>query len=243
MSEIIESHNKNSVKPKKYYARTLNVYPISNRFSFENKQTCFLGISLENKNFTPEKFIAMAKWINQRFSHCQILIGDSIHRITVGINKGLAPEQAYSHAMELGQSYIQQTKSVLAQQQYQTEFSFITCDEIQKSAEYHHNYNSLETLYSYSSQFKKTVEEFAFHFHRQHWEQLSEYQRQYCIHQSSHYFLEELAVFASLSQQKNDIMIYPGSLDALGEIVEGKHQDIVEGLKQLTVVSLTLKRR
>jgi tRNA-dependent cyclodipeptide synthase len=59
------------------------VSPQNRRDTFELEYECFLGVSLENRNFEPARFHSLLEWVSRRFSKCKILIGDSIHRLTL----------------------------------------------------------------------------------------------------------------------------------------------------------------
>lgn len=234
---------KPSEKTKRYYAKTATVFPKSARFSFEKNNECFLGVSLENKNFTPEKFLAMLNWVNQRFKRCNILIGDSIHRITLEMNKGLAPEESLSAALSLGKAYQDQAAVILKTKNFQTEFSFITCHALQQTAEYATFHESISQSFLFSNKFRFSVEQFSLDYYRNHWKELNRIQKQNCIHKSSQYFLEEFAIFACLAKKGINVMVYPGTFSSLAEIANGEHPEIIDELKEMTVISLNIKKK
>ncbi|MGD1912018.1 MAG: hypothetical protein ACFB2X_14530 [Rivularia sp. (in: cyanobacteria)] len=72
---------------------------------------------------------------------------------------------------------------------------------------------------------------------------LDKKQWEYQIDKSNQYFLEEFAIFACLVKRNIPVMIYPGSFSTLTEITDGKHPNVLQELKELTVVSLQLKKR
>ncbi|MGG4663462.1 tRNA-dependent cyclodipeptide synthase [Providencia vermicola] len=240
MQKEIEKPNE---KIKKYYAKTATVFPKSARFSFEKKNECFLGVSLENENFTSEKFLAMLNWVNQRFRRCNILIGDSIHRITLETNKGLSPEDSLSAALNLGRAYQKQASKILKAKAFYTEFSFITCHALQQTTEYAAFHDKITQSFLLSNKFRVSVEQFSLNYHRHHWKELNESQQQNCINKSSQYFLEEFAIFACLANRGLNVMVYPGTFSSLAEIVNGEHPDIIDELKQMTVISLNIKKK
>jgi tRNA-dependent cyclodipeptide synthase len=75
----------------RYRAKIDGVSPASRRDTFEQHEECFLGISLENSNFVRAKLAGIVEWIARRFARCTVLVGDSIHRITLEATRGLAP--------------------------------------------------------------------------------------------------------------------------------------------------------
>lgn len=141
MSELSIKNPELNVKPERYRTKTAFVFPENKRNSFEHEDECFLGVSLENKNFNPERFISMIEWVNRRFSKCKILIGDSIHRITLETIYGYQPDEAFSQAIMIGKEFISKAKIQLMNVNYRTEFSFVTCSEIQHT-ELYKNYNT-----------------------------------------------------------------------------------------------------
>lgn len=241
MSKLENIKNNEPATKKKYHAKTNIVHPIFNRKNFESQEECFLGISLENKNFVPEKFIAMAKWINQRFKRCHILIGDSIHRITLETNKKYTPEHAFPEAIKLGEAYRDQAIAQLELYKFQTEFSFVTCYSLQQTPEYQNFHSNIDHFFYFSKKFRESVEKFSLIFHRYHWDNLNELQRKYCIDKSSQYFLEEFSIFACLVKKGINVMVYPGTFGPLTEIVNGEHNGIIDELENLTVISLNIK--
>lgn len=79
---------------RRYQAAISFVSPASSHHTFEAHGDCFLGVSLQNSNFRQDKVRSMANWISQRFPRCTVLVGDSIHRITLESTSGLQPPEA-----------------------------------------------------------------------------------------------------------------------------------------------------
>lgn len=226
-----------------YRAKTNSVSPQSARTSFEQLDSCFLGISLENANFAPEKLKAIVEWISRRFSHCLVLVGDSIHRITLETTRELKPHNALTEALELGKSFIQDTKYIFEIYGAKTKFSFETCSQIQTSNDYKYFFQLLTNFFQNNRKFQTSVREFARSFHVRKSKNLNNDLLNYRISRSCDYFLEEFAIFTYLQQQGFPVMVYPGTFSTLAEILNGKHPDIFEEIKQLTVVSLHFKKR
>jgi len=55
--------------------------------------------------------------------------------------------------------------------------------------------------------------------------------------------MEELAIMADVARQGASVFVYPGALTLLQEITEGLHPAAPDVLRNLTSVSLDLKRR
>lgn len=77
----------------KYTAKIASVSSFKHRYDFESSDHCFLGISLENSHFHPEKLASIVQWISRRFAHCTVLVGESIHRLTLQSVHDLPPSR------------------------------------------------------------------------------------------------------------------------------------------------------
>ncbi|MEQ9668668.1 tRNA-dependent cyclodipeptide synthase [Coleofasciculus sp. G2-EDA-02] len=227
----------------RYRAKVDAVVPFSARASFEQLESCFLGISLENKNFTPEKLRALIEWISKRFLHCIVLVGDSIHRITLEITRGLEPKIAFGKALDIGNSFIQENEHIFNAFCGQTKFNFETCHQIQASDEYNQLHQYLQNYFETNGKFRSSVESFGRKYNERRLINCSRSELEYYISRSCDYFLEEFAIFTCLQRRGFSVMVYPGSFSTLTEIANGEYADIIEELKQLIVVSIHFKGR
>lgn len=234
--------SRDSAWSNRYKARILYVSPQSKRHTFERFDSCFLGVSLQNRNFTRPKLDGVCQWIGRRFPYCTVLIGDTIHRITLEITQGLAPEVALEEALALGREFIDRERCVFERWNEQTRFSFVTCGEIQQSPTYRDHHRHLVHLFETDIPFCDSVESSAHAYNRgrEHSPHLTPEQR---IRRSVDYFLEEYAVFACLKQQGLPTIVYPGSFGTPVEIAAGLHPGAPRDLQDLIVVSLILSGR
>lgn len=231
-------------KPTRYRAKIDLVSPQARRATFEHEHDhCFLGISLENSNFTPAKLHAILEWTARRFSHCTVLIGDSIHRITLETTKRLAPDDALFEALRLGALFVTEMAGVFDEFRALTDFAFVTCGEIQTSPAYVDYHARLRALFRTDHAFRASVERFGRDYHTKHSQDVSGAERARRIDRSSDYFLEEFAIFACLKRRGIGVMVYPGSFSTLAEIAEGEHTGAPQELRDLVVVSLHMRGR
>ena len=231
------------VSKHRYWAKVDSVSPLSARMSFEKFDSCFLGVSLENTNFSQPKLKAMVEWITKRFSQCLVLVGDSIHRITLETNKLLDPETALFEALKIGSYFVQENKSIFNKSEDRNQFLFENCSQIQTSEEYAIFHHNLLAFFETNAKFRSSVEAFGRNYHLRRSSNLSNALLEHYIRRSCDYFLEEFAIFACLQKRGFSVMVYPGTFSTLAEIVNGEHPDIFEELKQLVVVSLHFKKR
>ena len=232
-----------SFRGDRYRAKVAFVSPVARRNSFEDETECFLGVSLQNRNFMPNRFHALTEWAARRFPRCRVLIGDRIHRITLETTLGMPPAVALTEATRLGQDFMDEHRALLDSYADRTVFDYVTCGEIQDSEVFRRHFGAIRDYFDRVPAFRASVETFGRNYHRHDWEQLTADERAWRLECSSRYFLEEFAVFATLVGQGTRVMVYPGSFSTLAEIADGAFPGILPELEQLTVVSIQLKRR
>lgn len=227
----------------RYRTAIHSVSPEANRNTFEDHEACFLGVSLDNSSFTPAKFDSMLKWVSRHFSRCTVLIGDSIHRLTLASTRGMNPDQALEHALDLGRQFIHDQQPVLDSYRPLTDFTVVTCSQVQETEEYAEFHYELRTLFAKDDAFRASVEAFGRAYHAKHSPTVSAAERQQRIDTSSAYFLEEFAVFCYLTRRDLPVMVYPGQFVTLAEIAAGLHPQAPDELRDLTLVSLRVQGR
>jgi tRNA-dependent cyclodipeptide synthase len=240
---LVNSSTPGEISATPYRAKVDFVSPQSRRDTFELEDECFLGVSLENRNFEPARFNSLLEWVSRRFSQCKILIGDSIHRLTLESCSRIPVEEAHDRALRLGRDFMEENRDIIARYQSITRFEFITCHEIQKTPEYHAHHRAIADYFRHSPAFRGSVESFGLRYHRNNWDMLSEEEREYRLNSSSSYFIEEFAIFACLVNRGITVMVYPGSFSTLAEIADNKFPGVSKELESLCVVSLHFKKR
>ncbi|MCX4638462.1 tRNA-dependent cyclodipeptide synthase [Streptomyces platensis] len=219
------------------------VSPISRLHDFEAHSSCFLGISLENSSFRPAKVRSMAQWISRRFPRCTVLVGDSIHRITVESTRGLRPPEALAEALRLGREFIDDQAQIFHEFQERTDFTFINCSEVQTWDSYQSYHRMLRDYFGQDARFRTSLEAFGRGYHSKNSGGAPEAELERRIQRSLDYFLEEFAIFCCLKDRGLPVMLYPGSFGTLSEIAAGDHEGAPKPLRDLIVVSLQLRGR
>lgn len=227
----------------RYKAKIASVSPPAMRTQFENEDACFLGVSLENTHFSRPKLEAMLEWVARRFSRCTLLVGDSIHRITLESTRGYRPESALREALALGDRFIASNDDLVAAFRDRILFRYATCSEVQHSTDYARYHSELRAQFATDQAFRLSVRSFAQNYHRRSWDLLDADTRARRLERSCDYFLEEFAVFACLRRRGLGVMVYPGAFSTLEEIARGRHPGTCSELRGLTIVSLQIKRR
>lgn len=227
----------------RYKAKVDCVSPVTNRASFAQAGGCFLGVSLENNNFRPDKLNGILEWVSRRFSMCTVLIGDSIHRLTLQSTQALDPVTALSRAVDIGHRFIEDSLPVFDRYTSDTRFEFLTCQTVQAGEFYQQYHSQLTRLYARDADFRASIHRFGERYHSKSSALTSVIELKNRVGVSTEYFLEEFAIFACLRRLGQSVMVYPGSFSTLSEIACGLHPEAPEELQSLTVVSLCLKGR
>lgn len=240
---LLDPPSLDDLSGSRYRTKIDFVSPQSRRDTFELEYECFLGVSLENRNFEPARFHSLLEWVSRRFSQCKILIGDSIHRLTLESCSRMSAQEAHDRAIGLGRDFMEENRDIIAGYQSITRFEFITCHEIQQTPEYSAHHQAITDYFHHSPAFRESVVSFGLRYHRSNWDMLSEGERQYRLNNSSSYFIEEFAIFACLVNRGITVMVYPGSFSTLAEIADNKFPGVSKELESLCVVSLHFKKR
>jgi len=243
LDESLIEYSSSRETSTRYRAKIDFVSPQSRRTAFQLEQECFLGVSLENRNFEPARFRSMLDWISRRFSKCKVLVGDSIHRLTLESCSDTSAQDARERALQLGRDFIEKNRDIIAGFQSLTRFQFLTCHQIQQTPEYSAHHDAIDNYFQRSMTFRESIERFGLRYHRDNWSRLSEAEREYRLTNSSRYFIEEFAIFACLVNQGITAMVYPGSFSTLAEIADNKFPGVSKELESLCVISLHLKKR
>lgn len=231
------------VRAALYKAKIDSVSPASRRNTFEDQEECFLGVSLENPMFERPKLESIVEWVSRRFTRCTVLIGDSIHRLTLQSVHDLGTDESRARAQSLGAKFVDENRDVLGEFRDRTKFEILTCGEVQQWHDYEDFYERLWHEFNTDSAFHASVESFARWYHERRWIGVTEDRLEHRVAMSSQYFLEEFAIFSCLQDRGISVMVYPGSFSTLTEIAAGDHPRVPSQLKDLTVVSLHLKSR
>jgi tRNA-dependent cyclodipeptide synthase len=170
-------------------------------------------------------------------------VGDSIHRITLEATRSMPAEAAATEAMRLGREFVETQRSVFEEYQERCKFSVLPCSEVQTWPDCPAYYAALLDSFESQPEFRKSVENFSRIYHDRREEKLDPGEYEWRVNRSSHYFLEEFAIFCCLRQRGFRVMVYPGSFSTLAEVAEGGHPGVPAELSDITVVSLHLKGR
>jgi tRNA-dependent cyclodipeptide synthase len=227
--------------------RTLvhRVAPAQIRSSLDRLGPCMLGVSLGGGNaaaFHGAKLEALVRWIASRTERCSVLVGDSLGRISLQVREGMDPETAQREARALGQRYAAETEALFrryASERLTFEFKFGT--EYAKHPCFAPFLDNVRALYESDEPFRQLVHDFGDKYLErtarsigearlnERWQQLAR-----------EYLIEEIALLACLAVDGWTTLVYPGSIDSIIEIAEGRYPALPAPLKDLGFVALWL---
>lgn len=237
-TNILSTDNRNV----RYKAKVDAVSPPTSRENFEDEEECFLGVSLENEMFMGPKMDSIVEWVSRRFARCTVLIGDSIHRLTLQAVQNYEPQTALTRAYALGEAFMESALPVLNRFAGNTDFTYVTCGEVAQSPQYGAFLEELTHKFDTDPLFRSSITQFARNYHKRRLDPSVEgFDSK--ISMSCRYFLEEFAVFCCLRERGLSVMVYPGQFSTLTEITAGDHPDAPRQLRDLVVVSLHLKKK
>ncbi len=208
-------------------------------------QKCVFAISLGSKNFVDrERVEACIKWISENFQTCLVLVGDSVHRLTVEVREGIKGDEAYLKAIRTAEKFVNENSFLFEEYSESCEFEIIMISEIAKRSDFNIYYEELQSLYQKNESFQSLVNFFAHKYLNRGEEVVAEQLgelRQKSL--ATTYLLEESALFTCLVKEGWLVFVYPGSIKTFEEISEGLHPEVPLPLKQMIWASLRFKKR
>src|SRR5699024_5205383 len=105
------------------------------------------------------------EWVSRRFARCTVLVGDSIHRLTLQSVQGLDGDEAWRQAIGLGEQFVEDAFDLVEGFTDRTKFEFLTCREVQEWPEYASHYTTLRRLHTRDPHFRHSVESFSRRYH------------------------------------------------------------------------------
>lgn len=220
--------------PKKYKVRPKTVSPSWKREGLFNAERVVLGVSLENDKFCGEKLKAQLHWVAGRFEHCTLLLGDWMHHHTVRMNEDCDEAQALARAEAVARDKTLELEALLQKIEGRCQFELLPGSEVvTASPDYPAHRRQLEQLLEQCPDFACSARHFAASYVSRRDQPLEAFYAH-----SSAYLLDELALFASLSQQGYRVFIYPGAMAVFHEMSCGLHPQAPEPLHQLVSVEL-----
>ena len=199
---------------------------------------CLFGVSVGTPNFSLRKLKEGFQWSEKRFDVCHILLGDSLCRFTLRIQKGLTHSEAEVESSALGYSLIHELSQALGYSP-----TVIKCSEVLKDRDFSDAYNFIKHQCQINSLFADSVLSDAKEFvTRQIKTQRLAVNEVEAIDLSREYLMEEIAIYHFLALQGWLVDIYCGKeLPTLVRLIDGEILCKNSPLSERINISLTVR--
>lgn len=207
---------------------------------------CMLGVSLGNANFEGARFEATVEWISERFDHCAVVVGDSVYRLTLQLLEGLDPAAARTKAITAGADFARAYTGVLAQFGGKCSFEILPFSTVEQQPNFAGHLERLQAMAQSDAAFARSVTDFAdLYLGRGNKLETTPHAVDAATAQriAHDYLIEESALFCCLEEMGWPVLVYPGSIDSIAQLCEGKFADTPEPLKRMAFLSLDLRKR
>lgn len=207
---------------------------------------CLLGVSLGSASFEGARLEACIEWISANFSHCGIVVGDTVYRLTLALLNGTPEDQAREEGIAAGRAFIATYAPLFRQYADRCTFSFQPFSEVEVAPAFATHLATLQSLTATDPTFAAEVEAFA-DLYLARGDKLDTNPFAVPLDQARAiaraYLLEESALFAVLRDEDWPIIVYPGSISSIEGLCEGRFPGAPEPLARLAFASLSLRKR
>ena len=224
--------------------RIVKTTPKATREQLFSYKRCYMGISLDNRDFYGRSLEALLFWTAKNYEQCLIIVGDYLRRFNEQIFSGKTGESAEKVCLGAGDTYLARTAEIFSRIA-EPKIKLIRWKDCIEKERYKKARNILDNLYKTDESFRAAVQKDAFSFiKRQNLKKQNlAVPLEEAIDISSQYLLEEVAVFSALSEEGWNIEVYPGpELGVLVEIAKGNFANIPEGLKKRINIELKVDK-
>lgn len=229
----------------RYKAAMHKVAPASATHFGDKGNRAMLGVSLGNANFEGARLEASLEWISERYDHCALVLGDSVYRLTLMLLEGICEEDARIKALAAGQEFAREWAPLLRQFSGRCTFEILPFSQIEGREGFAGYRDALHALSRDNAEFGASVEAFA-DLYLGRGDKLD---NPYAVDAETagtiarDYLLEEAALFCLLQEDGWPVLIYPGSIDSIADLCEGRFPGTPEPLTRLAFLSLALRKR
>lgn len=223
----------------RYKAQLAKLSPA--QFDLAAGKRCMLGVSLGTHNIEGARLEAVLEWISTHFEQCAVVVGDSVYRLTLQLLELMPAEQAMEQALAAGRAFERSYAPLFRQYASACKFEWLPLSRVSESASFPTHLASLEQLYANDAAFQESVAGFA-RAYLQRGEKVDSVD-DLALTMTRRYLLEESALFACLREQDWPILVYPGSIDSIVNLCEGRFGEAPAPLKQLAFAALDVKKK
>ena len=200
---------------------------------------CLFAISLGSANSQLDDLVSTYKWIENTFSKCAILIGDSLFKLTLEIEQSLTPSVAAQKAHKSCSEFLKEFQS----QTNGRGQKIIRSSELNGNSDYEVCKTSINSLYNQNANFAISVNNDASSFVERKIRQnkISSPHEKF-VKKSVDYLLEEISVYLFLAKSGWTLEVYYGEeLPTLARIIRHEIPGVPAPL--LSRINISVRRR
>ncbi|OGT38484.1 MAG: hypothetical protein A3F12_04050 [Gammaproteobacteria bacterium RIFCSPHIGHO2_12_FULL_38_14] len=203
-----------------------------------------LGISINSPAATGNKISAIFDFLNRRgLKEINLLIGDSLYKYTAMIKHQCNEHDGRSMALEQSENLMRYYTLHMNDYEKPYRLNFLPSSIIEKEENFHIFYKNLWNLFETNIDFRQSVLNFSQYYFSRAFDASSESADDDGFKQYAYkYLIEELAIFAILNQRGFNILIYPGVIQTIYDIITMNHSYLSILFKDYIFVSLRITR-
>jgi hypothetical protein len=157
--------------------------------------TAQLTISVGQSMHEGERLMATVSLVNKSFSHCMIMIDDSIqwHTLSIG-NKAASPDALLEAAIAAGDDYLARNEAIFAR--FTIPYRIIRWRDWQGSLKWQVAIENMQTAYDTNAVLKQAIDSNVHTFLARYEKNQAndKYDREHAVNRCTHYLIEECAV-------------------------------------------------
>ncbi len=231
------------VRSRRYKAGISKVAPKRLRKNvLDENDGCMMAISLASSNMQGAKLEACIQWISENFNTCELVVADSIYRLTLQAREGVSPGESRSKAPRIGRDFKKEYEPLMAQYRDSCQLRWLPMSEVEKQPEFEDYLDRFRRLYEKDVEFQTRVHEFSDIYLERIVESdgSNVEEKKRC---AVEYLIEEAAVFSCLCENGLNVFVYPGSMKIFEDIAEGKLLLTPRAIRKMIFLSLRLNKR
>jgi tRNA-dependent cyclodipeptide synthase len=233
---------------QKYIAKINLITPWHLSVTNLNSSNAYFAISLSNPNFFGKRLGALLKLLDENFNKVMILTSGYLYRYHYMTMNNCNESAAAQVSVLEEEKYISQELGNYTHFLSKENFLLTTWIEHYSTAEFKSSLDKTRYFYKNNLLFKKELYTAAITFLEYKWIRMTaecggenfinEQNIQNCID----FFLEEIAMFDYLGQNGFNIQVYPGVMQVLNDISNGKFPDAPQALQRRVNVEVKLSK-
>ncbi len=217
---------------------SVKVVPAERKDHLNSLDKCLYGVSVGAVNMRIADVLDGYRWASANFKRCCILLGDSLYRFTIQIQKDVSAKDAERLAKASGQQLVEQILSRITRLP-----EIIRCSDVRATPRFIEYVHEIMALYSKNAGFRDSISSDALCFiKRQAQKGRLSISEEASIELATSYLIEEIAIYGCLAEQGWLVDVYLGDeLPSLAKISCNEIPGFEGAITQRINISLRLR--